>query len=92
MKYRAPLAIGAALLALPFTPAFQAYAEGEAPPWRLRPRKQRQVPNRRPGPHRAAAPSPAKQEEPAPNQATAPPAKPEPRRPRRTRPIQPPRP
>ena len=79
MKYRAPLAIGAALLVLPFTPAFQAYAEGEVPA--VTPAPAQAAPSSRPetGPAPAqAAPSPAKQEEPAPNQATAPPAKPEP--------------
>ena len=79
MKYRAPLAIGAALLVLPFTPAFQAYAEGEAPS--VAPAPAQAAPSSKPetGPAAApAAPSPAKQEEPAPNQATAPPAKLEP--------------
>jgi hypothetical protein len=64
MKYRAPLAFGAALLVLPFTPAFQVYAEAEAPA-------------ATPAPAQAAQ-SPAKQEEPAPNQGTASPAKLEP--------------
>ena len=76
MKYRAPLAIGAALLVLPFTPAFQAYAEGEAPP--VAPAPAQAAPSSKPETGTApapAAPSPAKQEEPAPNQATAPPAK-----------------
>ena len=76
MKCRAPLAIGAALFVLPFTPAFQAYAEGEAPaapPARASCSKLRD--GRAPA---QAAPSPAKQEEPAPHQATAPPAKPDP--------------
>ena len=77
MKYRAPLAIGAALLVLPLTPAFRAYAEGEAPavaPAQAAPGSKPET-----GPATAlAAQSPAKQEEPAPNQATAPPAKPEP--------------
>jgi hypothetical protein len=77
MKYRAPLAIGAALLVLPFTPAFQAYAEGEAPT--AAPAPAQAAPSSRPETEPApaqAAPSPAKQGEPAPNQA--PPAKPEP--------------
>ncbi len=79
MKYRAPLAIGAALLVLPFTSAFQAYAEGEAPA--AAPAPAQAAPSSKPETEPAsaqAAPSPAKQEEPAPNQATAPPAKPEP--------------
>ncbi len=74
MKCCAPLAIGAALLVLPFTPAFQAHAEGEAPaaPAQAAPSSKPET-----GPAQAA-PSPARQEEPAPAQATAPPAKPEP--------------
>jgi hypothetical protein len=79
MKYRAPLAIGAALLVLPFMPAFHAYAEGEAPS--VTPGPARAAPTSKPaaGPATAlAAPSPARQEEPAPNQATAPVAKLEP--------------
>ena len=77
MKCRAPLAIGAALFVLPFTPAFQAYAEGEAPA--APPAPAQAVPSSKPetGPEPAqAAPSPGKQEEPA--QAAANPANPVP--------------
>jgi hypothetical protein len=79
MKGRAPLTIGAALLLLPFTPTFQAHAEGEAsaaPPAPARAAASSK-PAAGPAPVQAA-PSPAKQEELAPQQATVPPAKPEP--------------